>query len=957
MLRHSSPSQTMQHHSRDDQSTEASRKSQQPQRQPREQYLPSEAATGIAGSHRNCIAIRIPNHRPRNSKNNQLAPMQRPPPGLKAVPVQLLPQQSQSSQSSEQPVKKPYMYERMPSFSTSNSSAASLASRNVREETTSTAGDAQSSSSSLSSHQAPSQFSASNQPQAKPLESLLKLPAPQDRSSKLQYERRKRLQQGVYEGELEPVGRRGDEAIATLSSTDESEQQEQEQDEHEPLTPLPLHLTNASTLPQMRDFTKPPQPPLKLVQKSPLPPSQVRQTRVTNIVTPKGLLKSFSYDDEDADDLDLLPPEPRRVTQLSSPTTSSRSTAFHDDDENDDESRIQPIQLDPESGRVVHGVRGSESGEHTKHHQHFESNKAKLLQPTLTASSTESDDDLLYLRPDASSGSGLRPHEMKHDNTSRSNHVSTQQLSMQDASAPPSPSSVVVTSNIALLNTLAMQHVQSNEFDMALDCFSRVLVLLQDLHADNPKHPAIASCHHNLGTLHAKRAQVVEPESAQQKHLRLLALQEFQAAARTARDGLGRNHPNVAVSLVRIGFLLLQSRQYQNAIVTFQEALRIRIAAFGTTKHALVANLYNNLGVCHLHLGQFEKGLDYLQGALEIQRSIGDVIGSSATTASFASSTHLSKENEWIQQLELADTLFNIGGLCLEWIRRRGPDSRRAVDAENAFSEALELRQRVLGPDDPMVLQVKALLDMARALPRPGVRKSSPTRSKQDPFGRLNGSPRHDNRASSMHTAHIATNMPSARSPKHSPGTKRRSNEPASISINSRPFDEPSRQRQPQSVTPLSWDPKPAIIRTPPRRPNVPIVTPPSDRIANHYGAFGVKHQRQSPRWLAPTSSSNIDKGDAPVIKSSSRVLLAPQHLVPASPPRRSDTDYAASRPYQKPSLNSHSKESFAGMRENSNGHKDISYSTGNPERDELMNRAKALLENMKANDDASASI
>jgi hypothetical protein len=42
--------------------------------------------------------------------------------------------------------------------------------------------------------------------------------------------------------------------------------------------------------------------------------------------------------------------------------------------------------------------------------------------------------------------------------------------------------------------------------------------------------------------------------------------------------------------------------------------------------------------------------------------------------------------------LELADTLCNIGGLCLEWIRRQGPNARHVVDAESAFSRALQVR-------------------------------------------------------------------------------------------------------------------------------------------------------------------------------------------------------------------------------------------------------------------------
>ena len=37
--------------------------------------------------------------------------------------------------------------------------------------------------------------------------------------------------------------------------------------------------------------------------------------------------------------------------------------------------------------------------------------------------------------------------------------------------------------------------------------------------------------------------------------------------------------------------------------------------------------------------------------------------------------------------MELADTLFNIGGLALEWIRRQGPDTRHAEDAEAAAAD------------------------------------------------------------------------------------------------------------------------------------------------------------------------------------------------------------------------------------------------------------------------------
>jgi tetratricopeptide (TPR) repeat protein len=149
---------------------------------------------------------------------------------------------------------------------------------------------------------------------------------------------------------------------------------------------------------------------------------------------------------------------------------------------------------------------------------------------------------------------------------------------------------------------------------------------------------------------------------------------------------------------MRIGLLLLESKQYQNALVTFKEVLRLRICVLGT-QHRLVANVYNNMGLCCVHLGNFEEARDYLELATKIQRNI--VI-----------------QDKHIQDmLELADTLFNLGGLNLEWIRREGVDRAKAIDAEQKFAEALQIRTHILGPDDKMVLQVKTLLDLAKGVP------------------------------------------------------------------------------------------------------------------------------------------------------------------------------------------------------------------------------------------------
>jgi tetratricopeptide (TPR) repeat protein len=251
------------------------------------------------------------------------------------------------------------------------------------------------------------------------------------------------------------------------------------------------------------------------------------------------------------------------------------------------------------------------------------------------------------------------------------------------------------------IHAMAMEHVMRGEYDMALQAFTQVLQVYLEQHGR--AHPLTASAYHNLGTVHTKRAGLLLDHTMHQRHCREQALLCFQAAARSARDcpQLGPNHPNVAVSLVRIGFLLLQSRQYQNAVITFEEALRIRLDHYGPT-HGLVANLYNNLGVCHMHLQNFSLGRKYLQQALDIQKELLNQEDYSTTAL-----------------LELADTLCNIGGLNLEWIRQQGPDARHALDAESAFLEALELRAKVLGEQHPLTNQVRSLHDMVRSIPLP----------------------------------------------------------------------------------------------------------------------------------------------------------------------------------------------------------------------------------------------
>ena len=159
--------------------------------------------------------------------------------------------------------------------------------------------------------------------------------------------------------------------------------------------------------------------------------------------------------------------------------------------------------------------------------------------------STTSDDDIRYMMPDL----------IPQDSSSQDHQEPSPAVITPEPTRRQSPSPV----NLDQINATALDHVHRGQFQAALTLFQNIL----QIHQDRGDQVLMASAHHNLGTVHSKCAALHPEDSMAQRKAQAKALEHFQAAARAARDSLGRNHPNVAVSLVRIGFLLLSSRQYQ----------------------------------------------------------------------------------------------------------------------------------------------------------------------------------------------------------------------------------------------------------------------------------------------------------------------------------------------------------------------------------------------------------
>ena len=255
---------------------------------------------------------------------------------------------------------------------------------------------------------------------------------------------------------------------------------------------------------------------------------------------------------------------------------------------------------------------------------------------------------------------------------------------------------------------LALNCIQKGEYDRALDAFGRVL----DSHTARygEIHPFVASTMHNMGAVHSKNAKSqTDPRDVEKSNKE--ALRCFQNAARIGRDALGSDHPNVAVSLVRLGFTLLDMEQFENALVTFTEALRVRVASLGPN-HALCSKIHNNIGVACLQMKRFADAGDAFHSALKIQRNVLSRLSVDCNKGQVRQDfLHRAK-------LELADTLCNIASLNLNWAKTEqlatNTEASLVDESISAFGEALNIRLEELGRSHPATQKTKSLLEKAR---------------------------------------------------------------------------------------------------------------------------------------------------------------------------------------------------------------------------------------------------
>src|SRR5262249_29416813 len=149
------------------------------------------------------------------------------------------------------------------------------------------------------------------------------------------------------------------------------------------------------------------------------------------------------------------------------------------------------------------------------------------------------------------------------------------------------------------------EHAALSQFDQAALCARHAAALVARL-KDVRLEAYLAN---NLGTLSLQRG---DGEAAQHHLERALALKQRL---------FGPHHPDVAVSLVNLGFALFAQAKYEAALGTFQRAHAIRERLFGETHPDVVSDL-DDIAMVLLELGRNDEALAQGRRALAISERV-----------------------------------------------------------------------------------------------------------------------------------------------------------------------------------------------------------------------------------------------------------------------------------------------------------------------------------------------
>jgi tetratricopeptide (TPR) repeat protein len=219
------------------------------------------------------------------------------------------------------------------------------------------------------------------------------------------------------------------------------------------------------------------------------------------------------------------------------------------------------------------------------------------------------------------------------------------------------------------LSNLGQLKYKQKDFAQAEALFHRALAIRERVLG--PEHFGLVQNINNLAALHYARGELDQAEPL------------FQRALGISQQHLGESHPDVAVTLNNLARLYFRRNEYASAGPLLQRLLAIKEQALGAS-HPEIAAILTSLAKVRLHQADYDGGEAFARRALGIREKLKLPNDLAVATA--------------------LETLAEING------------ARGRVDEEIQHRErALEVRTEAMGPDHPLVVAARTVLEARRA--------------------------------------------------------------------------------------------------------------------------------------------------------------------------------------------------------------------------------------------------
>lgn len=219
----------------------------------------------------------------------------------------------------------------------------------------------------------------------------------------------------------------------------------------------------------------------------------------------------------------------------------------------------------------------------------------------------------------------------------------------------------------------ALQHIDNNEFDEAVQVFTTILRSHTEKFGD--RHHLVGNAWHNIGMVRMYAGETKE------------ALEAFEKSIKIKSKALGADHPETASSMLKIALLQLGAGDdaiARSTLVGIRDSM-MHVLGQG---HPLLAKILNDLGVVYYQGKDILNARRCIQLAYDYQRKYLDEGDSFVNKAS---------------EIALSNTLANMGFL-----------SAKEGDAKNGlilWEEALAILRKYLVEDDPRIIELQNNVD------------------------------------------------------------------------------------------------------------------------------------------------------------------------------------------------------------------------------------------------------